>query len=424
MPLDAATLLIAITVVHLAGSLLFFVLWRFYPGKYAKTSASIGLWALTLAALGTGTVLVGLRGYVPDLLSIVAANALILLGTGLARVAISALFGQPKRLGLAILPAAVWLALCAYPPFLSSLTARLVFVQLGMASCLLWIAFLCFRRNRERLYTAALMGIVVVAEASSQVLVVINTVSASFLSYVGMLQEDFMKVYLVATLLFTVATIVLAFAMIMERHLSYFRNRARHDPATGLPDRRRVEELLVSWHATNTFDHSPFSVAAFKIDPLDAAKEKHREPLQDAFRQLLACVSREEAGADAIIGCIGDEDLTVIFPNLPVGKAALASESIRRRFSAESRCATGNRFTATANAGVSGGNMADTQLQTVLDAAAMALANAKLLGCDRLCMAAAEEYGHSNETDAEDKRSSAPATGEDTADSQISASAA
>lgn len=424
MPLDAATLLIAITVVHLAGSLLFFVLWRFYPGKYAKISASIGLWALTLAALGSGTVLVGLRGYVPDMLSIIVANALILLGTGQARVAISALFGQPKRIGLAVLPAAIWLALCAYPPFLASVTARLAVVQLGMASCLLWIAFLCFRRNRERLYTAALMGVVVVAEASSQILVVLNTASASFSSYVGMLQEDFMKVYLVATLLFTVATIVLAFAMIMERHLSYFRTRARHNPMTGLPDRRMIEELLLSWHAANTFDHSPFSVAAFKIDPLEAAKDQHRAPLKDAFRQLLACLSREEAGSDAIIGCLGEDDLTVVFPNLPVGKAALMTESIRRRFSDESRRATGNRFAATANAGVSGGNMADTQLQTVLDAAAMALANAKLLGNDRLCMAAPEDCGRGDTPDADANDIASPAAIEDTAGPQVTASAA
>lgn len=424
MPLDAATLLIAITVVHLAGSLLFFVLWRFYPGKYAKTSASIGLWALTLAALGAGTILVGLRGHVPDMLSIVAANGLVLLGTGLARVAISALLGQPRRIGLAILPTVVWLALCAYPPFLSSVTARLAVVQLGMASCLLWIAFLCFRKNRDKLYTAVLTGIAVLAEASSQVLVVLNTVSSSFSSYIGVLQEDFMKAYLVATLLFTVATIVLAFAMIMERHLSYFRTQARRDPQTGFPNRRMIEDMLLSWHAANTFDHAPFSVASFKIDPLDSLKDKHRPALEKAFRQLLACLSRDEAGPDAIIGCIGDEDLTVIFPNLPIGKAALTAESIRRRFCTESSQATGDRFAATANAGVSGGNMVDTEFQAVLDAAAMALANATLLGTDRLCMAAPEDCGHSDAPVAEDNGGSAPEPDQEALDSQVTASAA
>lgn len=390
MPVDASTLLIAITVVHLAGGILFFLVWRLFSDRFEAQISSIGIWSLTHLFLGLGNVMVGLRTYIPDWASIVIGNALLLFGIGLARIAISVFFGRQPYIALATLPGILWLALCAYPPFLENTTARIIAVQFALGASLVWISLLCFTCNRDNLYTARLNGVTTFVLAAGSAYYAINAFAAHDPSLPFTFQRDFAKIYLLSALLCTVAAIILIFAMIIEKEQLFFRSQARMDPLTGLSNRRAFGEQVNAWIASQDSSHAPFAIAIFDIDRFKAANDKYGQVLGDAILQLLARICDDSAREDRIFAShLNGDCFAVFYGGIPVGKAALLAEQIRHKYARSSESATDGRLQSTLSAGLSGGDIGETDIQDALRAADLALANAKRRGRNRLAMSMA-----------------------------------
>ena len=89
--LDLRTVLLSTLLVSLLKFILMFSLWR----QARASQQGMGLWALATAASGLETVLLGLRGAVPDWLSIILANQLMLLSTMLVGAGLARFFGKP-----------------------------------------------------------------------------------------------------------------------------------------------------------------------------------------------------------------------------------------------------------------------------------------------------------------------------------------
>lgn len=390
MPVDASTLLIAITVVHLAGGILFFLVWRLFSDRFEAQISSIGIWSLTHLFLGLGNVMVGLRTYIPDWASIVIGNALLLFGIGLARIAISVFFERKPYIALATLPGILWLALCAYPPFLENTTARIIAVQFALGASLVWISLLCFTCNRDNLYTARLNGVTTFVLAAGSAYYAINAFAAHDPSLPFTFQRDFAKIYLLSALLCTVAAIILIFAMIIEKEQLFFRSQARMDPLTGLSNRRAFGEQVNAWIASQGSSHAPFAIAIFDIDRFKAANDKYGQVLGDAILQLLARICDDSAREDRIFAShLNGDCFAVFYGGIPVGKAALLAEQIRHKYARSSESATDGRLQSTLSAGLSGGDIGETDIQDALRAADLALANAKRRGRNRLAMSMA-----------------------------------
>ncbi len=416
MPVDAATLLIAGTIVQYTGAMLFLLVWKLYRQQNLTNTSCLFVWSAALALIGSGSLLVGLRGTLSDLFSIVAANAILLFGVGLFRTAVADLLGQKRHLPMALLPGLIWLCLCAYPPFISNLLPRLFVVQAGIFVTLVWTSYICLRHNQANLITSRLMGITVAGQALSHLFLLINAYSTEFATFLVMWQADYLKIYLLSGLLFTCGTIILSFAMFVEKHQLYFQWQAGRDPLTLLPNSRGFGQQITEWQDGNTLAQAPFSVAKIDIDHLKKINEDYVPALGDAVLQLLARICRDMAGENAIIGRGGGEDITILFPGLPVGKAALQMEQIRRAFTASTARAGRKTFKATASIGVSGGSPSNTDFEGAASAATEALMKAKKLGRNRLCMAAApiaedpetdHDAAHSADPEAQDRHDNA-----------------
>jgi len=402
MPVDASTMLIAITVVHLAGGLLFFLVWRLFSNRFEAQVCSIGLWSLTHLLFGLGNVMVGLRTHIPDWASIVAGNALLLLAVGLARMAISVFFERKPHMALAAIPALLWLALCAYPPFLENITARIIAAQIAIGGNLVWISLLCFTRNRDNLYTARLNGATTLVLAAAGACYAMNAYAASGGPLPPTFQSDFVKIYLLIALLCTVAAIILMFAMIIEKEQLFFRTQARIDPLTGLSNRRAFRELIEAWIGTQSGTHAPFAIAIFDIDRFKATNDRYGHVLGDAMLQLLGRICDESARDERIFAShLGGDGFAVFFGGIPVGKAALMAEKIRHKYAKASESATEGRLRSTLSAGLSGGDIGEIDIQDALRAADLGLANAKRRGRNRLAMstAAGEDTAPAGRTD-------------------------
>ena len=137
-------------IAQFAGSVVVFLFLVFWPGRTIACARSLALWSTGLFLSGFGTLLIALRGEIPDLLSIVAANYLVTLGAGLCCSGFAVFLGLRSHIWFFALLAFGWLVLCVYPDFYNSLVARVNYAQGALILSFLWLSWMAFRRNREK----------------------------------------------------------------------------------------------------------------------------------------------------------------------------------------------------------------------------------------------------------------------------------
>ena len=111
---------VSVTVSALLGILLLYN-WRFSRGVPA-----VAWWGAGMFFIAVGLALVAARGAIHPVLSIAAANAVILIGAALLWTGIRIFDGRkPHLIGLFGGPA-IWLAACLIPAFYGSINARTI----------------------------------------------------------------------------------------------------------------------------------------------------------------------------------------------------------------------------------------------------------------------------------------------------------
>jgi signal transduction histidine kinase len=134
MGIDVRTLLVVHTLVSLALAVLMVVFWRGHRG-----TPGLGHWTLGTVLMGLGVLAGGLRGFVPDLLSIVGANIVGLVGLAAIWNGIRLFDGRPARWTGALLAAAGVAAFLVHQTYVTNdILNRLVVLSVVLAAgCLL-----------------------------------------------------------------------------------------------------------------------------------------------------------------------------------------------------------------------------------------------------------------------------------------------
>ncbi|MBU0544926.1 MAG: GAF domain-containing protein, partial [Proteobacteria bacterium] len=112
MQLDTRTLVLMIVAISFTLSIA-----MIFISRTRKTYAGFGLWTAGNGAFAVGFLLVALRGIIPDILTIVIANAVLLLSSLLYFEGIRKFFGMPGRKNLSVLLIVLLMALQSYFTF-------------------------------------------------------------------------------------------------------------------------------------------------------------------------------------------------------------------------------------------------------------------------------------------------------------------
>ncbi|ADZ71837.1 GGDEF domain-containing protein [Polymorphum gilvum] len=380
MPLDTATLNAAITVIGFVGAVLLFLVWRFSMGSSSTHRDSILIWAAAFMLIGCGTLIVGLRNHLPETFSIVAGNALIMLGIGLRRMAVAAFWHLKRRHIAAIAPAVVWLALCLVPEFLGSYTARAIFVQVYLILIPPWIAYMCFAHNRENLYSGFWFGISALIDFAVNLSLFVAFRIAPVTSHAEAMQNDIYKGYMLIMIVTAVASVILAFAMVIEREERRLRIQARRDPLTGLANRRAFFEQAQDWLDRHAATPKTFSVALFDLDDFKSVNDRFGHAAGDEMLTTFAEVCRERLRPGDLAGRLGGEEFVLFLPDTPADAALVLADRLRHAFAQAAETRTGGTLAATTSAGVHGGRCGEDDLDRVLAVADAALYSAKRAG--------------------------------------------
>jgi diguanylate cyclase (GGDEF)-like protein len=107
---------------------------------------------------------------------------------------------------------------------------------------------------------------------------------------------------------------------------------ARTDPLTGLPNRRRILELLDGSMATLGHEGGCLSVAVIDIDRFKSINDTHGHEAGDAVLRHFAGVCREWVRSQDMLGRMGGEEFLLVLPGASAGDGVGILERVRQGF--------------------------------------------------------------------------------------------
>ena len=176
----------------------------------------------------------------------------------------------------------------------------------------------------------------------------------------------------------------------LDRHRAQLAHLARHDPLTGLGNRRSLQEDLEVLHARSQRYRRGFALAMCDIDRFKAYNDTHGHQAGDqALRAVAATIAQELRGSDNVYR-YGGEEFLLVLPEQNLDTALVAVERVRSAVErlAIPQPAVGPGGILTLSAGIAAfGPGAATTAEELLQQADAALYRAKSAGRNQLALA-------------------------------------
>ncbi|MDE3177464.1 MAG: GGDEF domain-containing protein [Pseudomonadota bacterium] len=105
---------------------------------------------------------------------------------------------------------------------------------------------------------------------------------------------------------------------------------ARHDPLTGLANRRRLEEVAEGLWTKDSGHVSPVSIILYDVDRFKSYNDLYgHQAGDDCLRQVAACALAEIGAEDDVAARYGGEEFILLLPRTPLEEARRAAERLR-----------------------------------------------------------------------------------------------
>ncbi|ODN69940.1 GGDEF domain-containing protein [Methylobrevis pamukkalensis] len=306
-------------------------------------------WTIAYLLGAAAGVLLAMRGTVPDLLSIGAANTVALLANGVFWCGIREFEGRPVRPFLAALPAGGWMALCFVPAFYETYPLRVAYVALAVAV----FGIVCGReiwRNRRRdPLPSRVLALVVFSTHGAFHLVIVALAVAQPHRFGASLQDSpWFGLMVFERVIQIVALGVILIGLGKERAERDMHRLAMTDMLTGLANRRaffsRAEAALAQTR------HGAFIL--FDLDFFKAINDSHGHIAGDRALAAFARALEIHAGEGAVLGRLGGEEFGCLLPAGDIGAAADLADRVRDYIAAMRMESNGRVFRMTVSAGV------------------------------------------------------------------------
>ncbi len=346
------------------------------------------LWTGGLWCICAGTLLVGLRGHIPDPLSIHVGNALLSLSSAMLLVGVARFVGVRMPWGWPLaLVGALTAGLTIFTWF-PNLYVRMTLFSVHMLVWDLWSVWLLLARGRADLRLSRRLAA--------------GFFLADALGYVARMamlsQRDTASQDLIQTGLATSATIVAGFALtlaqcfsllllIIQRQMVDLRNAARTDALTGLRNRRALTADGTQALARCRRAAQPFALLLLDLDHFKRINDLHGHDAGDAVLRQAAQRLHSQLPREALLGRYGGEEFLVLLPGVAAARAQVLAELLRVALSERPILHVGTRIALTTSIGGSGIQAAAEPVSVgqLIAQADRALYEAKDAGRDRVC---------------------------------------
>ncbi|MCP4559454.1 MAG: GGDEF domain-containing protein [Bosea sp.] len=342
-------------------------------------------WGLSNILIGLGLIGVGLRGSIPDIISIPLANTVSWTGYLLILFGVRSFAGRPARLPLyllAVVAAAIPLFLWNEP---ESFAKRVVLVAVLVMACdLLLVREGLLLWRRERLASGVILATLF---APTVVLFAVR----GYLAATGqlgteMFPTDNTSQWLTAT---GTAFLLLRGSALLLLAAERSRNRlvtiAQHDPLTGAMNRSGLERAMTQIAEDAGRHPGRLTLLLVDIDHFKSLNDTHGHAAGDRILQLFAEAARSELRASDILARHGGDEFVALLPHMSAKDAVPVANRIRAAFARALVDWDGAPLRQpTLSIGVAEGEAGSDELETLLQHADEALYRSKRLGRDRV----------------------------------------
>jgi len=387
MQLDVQTLsVVTVFITALLGALLVFA------GLQNSRIRAPMWWGAAHIVNACGLGLSTLADAAPASITIVLANALLLLGYGLTWSGARIFDGRAVNPVWVLLAPAIWIVACFVPAFAADEDARVAGISAGLAVLAMLTAEEFWRGRNEPLMSRWPTVIVLLAYAA----VLLARVPASLLS--PSFGDDFIlrglsfALLSFGTLLFTVVLAFLQLNMTKERTELKHKINSLIDPLSGVANRRAFLDGAAQLLERRSADDEPIAVLLFDLDHFKQINDHHGHAVGDAVLQTFAGSAVATLGSDVLFARIGGEEFACCVPVGDLDEAFAIADRVRRNFAAAAIRVGSDELRPSVSAGVTLGLDPQAKIADLLAIVDRALYRAKELGRNRVETELAEAH--------------------------------
>ncbi|MFN4124947.1 GGDEF domain-containing protein [Pannonibacter indicus] len=380
MHLDAVTLSTAVALMLLMGAGMLMLVFRFSVRRPSAHADSVRCWSVALGLMGAGIFLVSLRGHIPDFPSIAFGNGIILLAMSLRLKAIKMFWNRHESWMITAAPATLWMSLCLMPVFYENFLARVILVNSLVVLLLLASIQVTRKYNHDRLRSAKWLRDSMIFEILSKMSIALAFSFTGLDSFDAAVKSNLTAIYLLTLIISTLATIISAFAMIIEREERLLREQALRDPLTELSNRRAFFNDAGHWLETHAFAGRLFAVALFDLDHFKQVNDLHGHAAGDEMLMIFADVLRENTRKGDFAARLGGEEFAVFLPDTDLRTLEAVADRLRTDFAEKTVRKSGGVLHVTVSAGIAAGRSGVNGLEQTLAIADRGLYSAKRAG--------------------------------------------
>ncbi|MBW8368382.1 MAG: GGDEF domain-containing protein [Arenimonas sp.] len=375
---DIRSALLVGALLTLMIGLVLLVVGRALPAAYRP---SVRWWVGATLLQPAGFALLSLRDTLSPILSIVVANAFVVMGLTAYVVALRRFHGLPARHGPLAAAVAAMVAASFYWGLVDpDLTSRLIVVSIILAGVLGTSAAIIYRHGRGPVRHVA--GVPFAAAAAIMAYrAVVLLFDPSLVTTVFQVTHVQLLTYAVASVLPVIATI--GFLLLCtERSQHELERAARVDYLTGCYNRRAIEELATHSMAGARRHGLPLSLLVLDIDHFKRINDELGHAIGDLALMESVARIRTTLRTEDVLGRLGGEEFIVLMPNADGASAVQAGERIRSSFSAQPLRMDGHHRTVTLSIGVATLAPMDREFSQLLQRGDRAMYAAKNAGRD------------------------------------------
>ena len=392
MPLDPRSVIFFAGFMGLLMAIVLFGMRRNYP----QTIGGLSEWTLAPVLCFVSTLMFGLRGVVPDIVSVVAANLVLFCGCLLYYAGSQRFFGEPPVLrGWLTLLAALGVVLAWFTLVQPSYAVRLACFTLCVSPLFLAHAGLYLRKLRQQpSFALRFMAAVLLLQSAAliaRLLTVFVGAAGDSLVDGSPVQSAYVAVFALTAMMLTLGAILMA----TEKVRAEFEWMATHDPLTGVLNRRALlaacgAELERSRTGAGSGSSggsakpwNPLSLMMLDLDHFKSLNDTHGHHVGDQVLQRMVRRVQLLLRPGQYLGRHGGEEFVVLLPGTDLPAALALAERLRTAAAAPAEL-RGTLPWRTVSIGVSALRDGPDSVDAMLLRADTALYRAKALGRDRV----------------------------------------
>jgi diguanylate cyclase (GGDEF)-like protein len=348
LDLDVRTLfIVSISVTMVLGFLLLFA---WYQNREIR---ALGWWSASHFLMCAGAGLLGARGFIPDVVSIDIANALILVSCGVGWGGARLFDERSVPMSGVLAGAILWLLACQLPLLSESINARIMLSSVIISvysigtGCEIWRG-----RTLEPLMSRWPLSATQFVHGAVYALRIWLVFAFPVAPGGSFFSVAWFSIIALESLLYLIVASFMILAMAKERSELVHKTNAMLDPLTNIPNRRAFLDVAMRRMRQRSRNPEPVTALLFDLDHFKKINDRFGHSVGDEVLRIFTAKAAAEFRSTDIMGRLGGEEFGALLFGAGEGTAIGTAERIRRALMVATAELDGKHVDATVSVGV------------------------------------------------------------------------